>query len=108
MSAASRRGARREQQLALVLGTNRVHRQRGESAPDVEPLRLPDGRTLTLECKSRLRPLATVARWMQQCEGYAAPGAPCAVVVFAKGQHRGDALVVLRLRDLESIVRRES
>lgn len=98
------RAARRERQAARALGTRRVVRERGESAPDALPARLPSGATIQIEVKSRAAPLRVVSRWFAQCAGYAAPGALPVLVVFAHGQPAGDALVVIRLDDFRRAV----
>jgi hypothetical protein len=98
------RAARRERQAARALGTRRVVRERGESAPDALPARLPSGAVLQLEVKERAAPLRVVSRWFEQCRGYAAPGALPVLVVFATGQHADDALVVVRLADFRRAV----
>lgn len=93
------RAARRERQGARMVGSRRVVRARGEHAPDVIPVTLPSGLVLAPEVKERARPLATVHRWLTQAEGYATPGAAPVLLVFATGQHAGEALVVMRARD---------
>lgn len=98
------RAARRERQAARALGTERVVRAIGESAPDALPTRLPCGAVLQLEVKERAAPLRVVSRWFGQCAGYAAPGALPVLVVFAHGQRVDDALVVMRLADFRRAV----
>ncbi len=98
------RAARRERQAARALGTRRVVRERGESAPDALPARLPTGATIQLEVKERAAPMRVVSRWFAQCAGYAAPGALPVLVVFAHGQPAGDGLVVIRLDDFRRAV----
>lgn len=98
------RASRRERQTAEALGTERVHRAIGESAADVLPVVLPSGTTLQAEVKERSKPLATATRWLAQCERYCTPDAIAALVVYATGQHRDEALVVLRLRDFRRAV----
>ena len=97
------RAARREHQAAEAIGSTRVRRDRGESAPDVMPARLPCGATVQLEVKERAAPLRTVARWLAQCERYALPGVLPVLVVFATGESAGDALVVLRMKDFRRV-----
>ena len=53
MSASSRRAARRELEAARLLGTGRVHRRRGERAPDLPRVELPSGEALIVEVKTR-------------------------------------------------------
>jgi hypothetical protein len=98
------RAARRERQAARALGNTRVVRERGESAPDALPARLPSGVTVQLEVKERVAPLRVVTRWFEQCQGYAAPGALPVLVVFAHGAPADDALVVMRLADFRRVV----
>lgn len=98
------RAARRERQAARALGTRRVVRAIGESAPDAMPARLPSGVTVQLEVKERAAPLRTVERWLSQAAGYAPPGAMPLVIVFAHGQRADDALVVMRLADFRRAV----
>jgi hypothetical protein len=97
------RSARRERQAAQALGTRRVVRERGASAPDVFPARLPSGVTVQAEVKERAAPLLTVERWLSQAEGYARAGALPLLVVFATGQRADDALVVMRLADFRRV-----
>lgn len=95
MSAASKRGARREHAAAALVGSVRVRREIGTSAPDVEPSELPNGVAIIVESKSRKSPLRVVERWLSQAEGYG-PGRAAVVVVYALGQPAGEALVIMR------------
>lgn len=97
MTAIHARAARRERQAAAAVGSTRVRRARGESAPDVEPIRLPSGVVIVPEAKSRKRAPKVLERWMQQAEGYAPPGAVGAVFVYPLGGRACDALVILRV-----------
>ena len=100
MSRASRKGADAERAVARALCTTRTrHRGRFESAPDVAPVLLASGHTLTVESKAR----ATVPRWLvgalAQAERYLPSAIPVAVVSGA-----GARLAVLRLEDLAALV----
>ncbi len=70
MSAQSTRAARRERQAAAALGTTRVHRKRGERAPDVAPVRLSSGVVLGPEVKSRKRLPCLVTGALEQARRY--------------------------------------
>jgi len=98
MSAIHRRAARREQQLADLLGTTRTkHRNRYTRAPDVAPVKLPNGFVVQGESKSRKR----LPKWLydaiDQAEGYT----PHAIAVVSLSQRgSSEPLALLRLRDL--------
>lgn len=104
MSKHHARAARRERQAARALGTRRVVRAIGESAPDAIPTRLPCGVVVQPEVKERAAPLRTVERWLSQAAGYASPDVTPVVIVFAHGQRADDALVVMRLADFRRAV----
>lgn len=75
-----RRAARREREAAELLGTKRVRRRRGERAPDVLPLRLPNGDAIQAEVKSGMRRVPrSIAKALEQAEGYAPDAIPLAV-----------------------------
>ena len=95
MSATSARAARREGQAAAALGSTRVHRRRGESAPDVVPIVLPNGTRLQPEVKSRLHLPRLVVGALEQAEGYARGTAIPLAVLFAYGATDGIACVPL-------------
>ena len=100
VSRASRKGADAERAVAKALGVERTrHRGRFESAPDVAPVLLASGHTLTVESKAR----ASVPRWLvgalAQAERYLPSAIPVAVVSGA-----GARLAVLRLEDLAALV----
>ncbi|HEY1695441.1 MAG TPA: hypothetical protein VGG39_24900 [Polyangiaceae bacterium] len=102
MTAVHRRAARREEQLAGVLETERVtHRRRYQSAPDVAPIVLPSGLVVQAESKSR----KTLPKWLvnavNQTEKYS-PGAIPLVALFAFGER--DGLAVVRLSDLPQLL----
>ena len=85
MSRASRRAAARELEAAKVLGTKRVHRSRYERAPDVQPLRLPSGHVLQLEIKTRAKPVALIAKALEQATTYTPSAVPVAVISSTGG-----------------------
>ena len=92
--------ARRERGAAAALGSRRVIRHRGESAPDVEPVVLPGGEVLQPEVKHRKRLPRLLAAALSQALGYRPDAVPVAVV----SEHRGGALAVLRLADFARLV----
>lgn len=94
------RAARREREAAAALGSKRVLRSRYESAPDVEPVVLPSGHTLSVEVKTRARLPALLTRALEQAAGYKPDAIPC-VVLSATG---GAAVVVLPLAAFTAIV----
>lgn len=96
MAASHARAARRERQAARTLGTERVRRRRGESAPDAAPVRLASGLVIQAEVKSRKRLPYLLTGALKQAEGYAPDAIPLAVV-FQRGEREG--LAILRLRD---------
>ena len=100
VSRASRKGADAERAVAKALGVERTrHRGRFESAPDVAPVLLASGHTLTVESKAR----GSVPRWLvgavEQAAKYLPSAIPVAVVSGA-----GARLAVLRLEDLAALV----
>lgn len=101
MSAMHARAARRERQTAQALGSTRVHRRRGESAPDVRLVTLPDGTTLQTEVKSRKRLPHVLTRALEQAQRYAPSAVPCAVI-FQHGKAGG--LAAVRLGDFARLV----
>jgi hypothetical protein len=100
MTAHHRRAARREREAAELLGSRRVIRLRGESAPDIEPVVLPCGVRLVVEVKTRKRlpRLATVA--LSQARSY---GAPDDVPLAVLSETGGEALAALPLRAFRRI-----
>ncbi|MFO0665072.1 MAG: hypothetical protein U0174_14055 [Polyangiaceae bacterium] len=101
MSAAHRRAADLERDAAKVLGGERVrYRARYESAPDIRPIRLQDGRTLQAEAKTRKRLPAIVLEALAQAERYARGAIPVGVI----RQRGGKALAVLWLPHLASLL----
>jgi hypothetical protein len=95
MSATSRRAARREEQAAAALGGKRVHRRRGERAPDVAPIALPNGGRLGVEVKSRRRLPRLVVGALEQSRGYFGARAIPVAVLFEFGQRGGIACLPL-------------
>lgn len=102
MSATSARAARRERQAARELGAERVHRRRGERAPDVTPIRLPCGASLLAEVKSRVALPALIRHALEQAAGYAKGRALPLAVVFELGKPGG--IAAMRLSDFASLV----
>lgn len=94
MSAMHARAARRERQTAKVLGTERVRRKRGERAPDIRPIELPNGARLQAEVKSRKRLPALVTAALRQATGYTPDAIPL-VAIYEKGARDGVACVPL-------------
>lgn len=100
MTAAHRRGAALEQRTAEVLGTRRVRRAHfGEIAPDVEPVRLACGLTLSVECKKRKALPALLRDAIAQARKYL-PHAVPVVVIAATG---GEPFAVLPLEVLAQL-----
>lgn len=101
MSAQSRRAANRERQAARALKTERVvFRPRYKPAPDVLPVRLPSGETLSPEVKTRKRLPKVITAALEQARRYCPSGIPVAVV----SQTGGAALVALSLKDFCRLV----
>jgi hypothetical protein len=80
MSSASARGVRAEHKAAASLGSVRVNRQRGESAPDVRPITLATGEQLQAEIKSRAALPRLVVGALEQARSYAPFAIPLAVL----------------------------
>lgn len=102
MSAASAMGARAEERAARGLGSKRVHRQRGERAPDVMPVRTASGVMLGPESKARARLPHLVTAALAQARGYFHGRAIPIAVLFEKGQRGG--IVALDLHHFAHIV----
>lgn len=83
-----------------MLGTRRVRRAHGESAPDVEPVVLASGEKLTVEVKLRRRLPRLLAAALAQAQRYAPNAIPLAVVA----ERGGHALAVLDLRAFARLV----
>lgn len=80
MSAASRRGSNLERKAAKALGSKRVLRAIGESAGDIECVRLPCGLELSAECKKRESLPALIRGAMDQARRYLPNAIPCAIL----------------------------
>jgi hypothetical protein len=100
MSAAHRRAAAREREAAQVLGSTRVHRRRGERAPDVQPIRLSDGSVLVAEAKTRKRLPQWLTAAIKQARRYHRGCVPLVVL----SEMGGPALAILPLVDLAQLV----
>lgn len=83
-----------------MLGTRRVHRSRYESAPDVEPVTLPDGTIVQPEIKTRAALPKLVTDALAQARCYAPGAVPLAIL----SETGGAAVAVLPLRDFVRIV----
>lgn len=92
--------SRREREAARALGSRRVVRHRGQSAPDVAPVVLPGGEVLQPEVKHRKRLPRLLADALSQALRYEPGATPVAIV----SEHRGAALAVLRLADFARLV----
>lgn len=92
--------ARRERNAARALGSRRVVRHRGQSAPDVEAFTLPSGEVLQPEVKHRKRLPKLLAAALSQALRYEPGATPVAIV----SEHRGAALAVLRLADFARLL----
>lgn len=94
------RGARRELEAATLLGSTRVHRKRGQRAPDVVPVRFENGAVVVPESKTR----KALPKWLKaalsQARGYHRGAIPLVVLSETGGQ----ALAVLPLVDLAQLV----
>jgi hypothetical protein len=100
MTASYARAARRERELATLLGSRRVHRSRYERAPDVEPVRLEDGTVLVAESKTR----KALPRWLVAAVAQARGYLPGCVPLVALSELGGEPLAVLPLRDLARLL----
>jgi hypothetical protein len=94
------RWTRREREAAAALGSKRVHRKRGEKAPDVVQVRLENGDVLQAEVKHRKRGAKLVRDALVQAAGYAPGCIPLAVVSV----HGESAIACLRLDDFVRVV----
>jgi hypothetical protein len=101
MTAAHRRGARREQQTADVLRVERTkYRPRYQRASDTTPVRLPTGDTLQPEVKTRKRAPKLVLDALAKARGYLPGAIPLAVI----SQTGGEPIACLPLRDLARLL----
>lgn len=94
------RAARREREAAAVLGSTRVHRRAGQSAPDVRAVRLESGAVLGPEVKTRARLPKLLTAALDQARGYF----PNAVALAVISETGGRALAVLDLRAFAALV----
>lgn len=90
----------RERDAAKALGTRRVRRAIGESAPDVEPVRLASGEVLSVEVKHRAKLPALLTAALAQAARYAPAAVPVAVV----SQRGGRQLACLSLANLARLL----
>jgi hypothetical protein len=88
-----------------VLGGERVHRSRFESAPDLKPIELPCGLVLQVECKARATLPVLVVDALDQARAYAPAGAIPVAVLRAKG---AAPIVVLSLAHFAAIAGAQS
>jgi hypothetical protein len=89
MSATSRRADRAEERAAKTLGTARIGgKQKRRSVADVAPVRLPDGRLMQPEIKSRLHLPRFLTRALEQAHRYS-PTAHPLVILYERGRRGG-------------------
>jgi hypothetical protein len=101
MTAAHRRGARREQQVADVLGTTRIkYRPRYQRSPDVIPIRFADGTVVVPESKTRKRLPKWLLAAVAQARAYVVGAVPCVVL----SETGGEPLALVPLTDLAMLV----
>lgn len=100
MSAALQRAWAREREAAAVLGSRRIPRAYGLSAPDMEPIQLASGETLVAEVKHRKRLPALLEAALSQAQRYMPQATPLAIV----SERGGRALAVLALRDFARLL----
>ncbi len=89
-----------EQRAAKALGGVRVKRKRGQSAPDVWAVRLPNGELLQPECKSRKRKSKVVEDALVQAARYTPAAIPVAVI----SSRGGRAIACVYLDDFAMLV----
>ena len=94
------RGFRREREAAKILGTRRIPRAYGLSAPDVEVLQLASGERIQAEVKHRKRLPALLVGALEQALRYEPTAIPMAVV----SEYGGQAIACLPLRDLARLL----
>lgn len=80
-----RRGAALEARTAAALGGRRVRRSRFEKVSDLEPLALPSGAVIIVECKSRQALPALVTGALAQAREYGTAEMLPVAVLAAKG-----------------------
>jgi Holliday junction resolvase len=96
------RGARREREAASALGTTRVLRKRGESAPDLDPVHLQNGMVLQPEVKNRAKLPRVVMLALEQAQSYRLDATPLVVV----SQTGKPAIVCIALDAFSQIIGR--
>lgn len=97
MSREQDRAAARERQAAKLLGSTRVLRRSKQTAPDVVPIRLPNGDLLQPEVKNGLRRCPrSIVKALEQAARYTRGAVPVAVFSDVGGQ----AIACLPLKDL--------
>lgn len=102
MSAAHRRGARRELEASKALGTKRVRfRPRYVAAADVLPVRLPSGDVLQAEVKTTKRAPKRILDALAQARRYA----PGAIPVAIFSQTGGAAIACVPLADFVRLLK---
>jgi hypothetical protein len=77
-----------------------VHRSRYERAPDVQPVRLPDGTVLQPESKTRGKLPRWILEAVEQARGYLAGAVPLVVL----SETGGEPLGMMPLRDLSRLL----
>lgn len=88
-------GVRAEERAAKKLGVARVHRRRGESAPDIGAVRTSSGTLLGCEIKARSRLPALVVGALKQARRYWGSRALPVAIIFEKGSTDGIACLDL-------------
>lgn len=91
---------RRERSAAKALRTTRTVRARGESAPDMAPVVLPDGTVLQGEVKYRAKLPRLLADALAQARRYSPTAEPLAIV----SERGGRQLAVLELSTLARLL----
>ena len=99
-AAALQRAWAREREAAAVLGSRRIPRAYGLSAPDLEPIQLASGETIIAEVKHRKRLPALLEAALSQAQRYMPQATPLAIV----SERGGRALAVLALRDFARLL----
>lgn len=101
MSREQDRAAARERETAGLLGSKRVHRAPKESAPDVEPIRLPNGDLLQPEVKNGMKRCPrTLVKALEQAVRYTRSAVPVAVFSDVGGA----AIACLPLKDFSRLI----
>jgi hypothetical protein len=100
VNSALKRAFRREREAAKILGSRRIHRAYGLSAPDLEPIQLASGETIVAEVKTRKRLPALLVGALEQARRYAPDAIPMAVV----SEYGGQAMAAMMLVDLARLL----